>query len=199
MPPVNPIALAAGVLKAGAGVFQMHKAGRLLKKAGPYPQEQMPDEILQNQRTAQGLAGGGMPSEQYNQAMRNIQRQQVSAIRYANGRQSGLAALPSVYRTTNDAMGNLDATNAGMRIANQKYLIGVNNSVAGWKHNLFDLNTRQDWQRKYNYAMALKGQGWQNLAGGLDSLAAGASGLFGKGKGSTAQLPGQGVNPLQPV
>lgn len=151
-----------------------------------YPTETIPEEVLQNQNQANQMAATGIPQEQYNKSMRDIQRQQLTALRFANSRRGGLMALPALSQQTNDATLNLNAADADARIGNQRYAQQVNNQVAGWKSNLFDKNVRQKYDRDYNYNMSLLGMGNQNLFGGVDKGIAGLSelgaGLFGGGR-----------------
>lgn len=158
-----------GQIKSIVGLIQSRKASKLLKGL-QYPVETLPDEYAQNQRMAQNMASTGLPSEQYNLAMKNIQRQQVAALRSANDRRGGLAVIPGILQGTNDATLNLDAQNAAARMNNQRNLMTVNNQVASVKRDLYDKNIRQKYLRDYAYAMGLKGMGNQNMFGGLDQM-----------------------------
>src|ERR1044071_5652061 len=109
-----PLMAVAGGLQALSGLFGLDAASKQRKEANrflkntPYPTETMPDEYAQNQNLATTMAATGLPSEQYQMAMKNIQRQQVSALRAANDRRGGLSVLPSILQGTNDATLNLD-------------------------------------------------------------------------------------------
>lgn len=195
---IDPLSLATGATTQGLGALirliggggQRREARKLLRD-NPYPDETVPDEIYKNQNIAENNAAVGMPSEQYNQAMRNIQRQQVAALRAAQDRRGGLIALPSILQGTNDATLDLDAKDAEMRREAQKELMSANNNVAEWKDKVWDWNTRQKYLQNYQYAMSLLGAGNQNFTAGLDQ-GVGALGslmqLFGNNRnnGSTA-------------
>jgi len=176
--PANNNLLAAGASAASGliggitGLIQMGK-GRKLLNSLQYPTETIPDEYLQGQNQANQMAQQGLPSEQYNQAMRNIQRQQLAALRYSNDRRGGLAVIPQIIQGSNDATLNLDAQSAAMRLQNQRYAIGEGNLVGGIKRDIFDKNIRQKYNRDYGYGMSLLGTGNQNFVGGLDKLATG--------------------------
>jgi len=192
---------ASGLISGITGLIQKGKANKMLKKL-QYPTESMPNEIIQNQRLAQTRAAEGLPSEQYNQAMKNIQRQQLMALRGAHDRRGGLGSLSAIQQGTNDSTLNLDVANAQQRLANEGQLMNVNNQVAGWKSRLFNSNVRDKYNRDYNYAMGLLGMGNQNLVGGIDKISAGGLGLlsggggFGGGQGSEAQMfGGSGLSP----
>lgn len=177
---------AGGILQAGIGLIQRGQANKWLKK-NPQSEETMPAEIRQNQELARIRANTGLPQEQYNNAMRNIQRQQLMALRRSSDLGSGkaLSIIGGVNEQGNNAVGDLDARDAQMRVNNEGQLMEANSSLAGWKSRLFDSNVRQRWLRQYNQKMGELGSGNQNLTGGIDQIAAGgleygASGGFGR-------------------
>jgi hypothetical protein len=164
-----------GILSGIAGIGQRTKGNRLLKKIG---EETVPTELIENRNLAKQQAATGLPSEQYAKAMKSIQRQQLMALRGAHDRRGGLGILPIIQQTAGDASLNLDAADAQMKLANQRYAMGINERVGGFKNKI--------WERKYNYGMGLLGMGNQNLYGGLDKLGAGLgygiTGLRGGGR-----------------
>ncbi len=170
---IGGIGSAVGGLISGAiGLHQQHKAHKLLNSL-QFPTEQMPQEVLQNQAIAQQMANQGLPSEQYTKAMRDIQRQQMTAIRGANDRRGGLGLISQIQQGTDDATTNLNAQDAMMRNQNKKYLVGVNSDVANWKSKLFNNNQRAKYNQDYGYGMNLLGAGNQNFSNGLDALVGG--------------------------
>lgn len=185
-------AVAGGLIGGAVGFFQKKKGNQLLKD-NPRPTEIMPQEELQNKDQAETMALTGMPSEQYAQAQKNIQRQQTNAIASSDDRRGGLANIPAIAQQGMDAQANLDAQNGQMRNANRLNLQGVNNNVASWKDKLFDYNEKQKYEQNRQYAMSLIGAGNQNLYGGIDKLAgglvsyAGQGGFNGRGNSGAAQ------------
>lgn len=191
--------LAGGLIKGLVGGHQKREGKRLLNSL-QYPTEGLPSEITQNQVAAQQQAATGLPSEQYANAMKNIQRQQLFALKSAHDRRGGLGAIAGIQQGTNDATLNLDAKDAQMRLANQQNLQNVNNQVAGWKSRLFNYNVRDKYNRDYQYGQNLVGYGNQNQFAGLDQGIAGIGqigiGLFGKGK-SNNNNDFSGYNPAR--
>lgn len=171
-----------------SGYFQRKAAKKLLAQ-NPYPTEGMPAEELANQQIAEGAATQGMPSEQYQQAQRNIQRNQAAQIAATAMAPGGAARnIGAIQQGSNDANANLIAQSAEMRRQNISQLLGVNSQVASWKDKLFDWNQRQKYIQNYNYGMSLLGQGNQNLMKGADKLVGTAAGStssdsFGGGGG----------------
>lgn len=185
----------SGLLSTGIGLIQRGQANRWLKR-NPDPVENMPSEIKRNQGLAEIRANTGLPQEQYNNAMKNIQRQQLLSLRRASdfGGGKALAILGGLNQQGNDAVGNLDAADAGMRVDNEGRLMAANNNVANWKSQLFDRNVRQKWLRQFDQNMSQLGAGNQNIVGGVDKIASaglgyGASGGFGRSRRSAYGTP----------
>lgn len=175
--------LASGLMQAGGGLigaigglFQKHQANKILNGL-TYPTESMPNEISQNQRIAQGMASG-MPSEQYNQAMNNIQQQQMTALRGAQDRRSGYGMVSNIQNNTNQATGQLNSQNAQMAFKGKQALMGANSQSAQWQDKLYENNKLNPYMQKWNYGNSLLGAGNQNLFGGLDKITAGAGMAF---------------------
>lgn len=174
--------IAGGLIGGVTGYLQKRKAKKLLQAAGEQPLYNIPQEILRNQKTAELNAQEGMPSQQYNNAMKNIQESQRNALSSSTDRRSALMALPGIQRAANNAYGNLDSQSAQIRRQNQQTLYNVGNTTAGYRDKAWNTNELQPWQRKYNYGMQLMGTGNQNLTGGIDKLASGAGLLVGGGR-----------------
>lgn len=171
--PWGGIAQGVGGLISGISGLVQRARGRRLLKSLQYPTEAIPQEVLQNQQLAQLRANTGLPSEQYNQAMQNIQRQQMTALNSSNDRRGGLSLLAGLQQGANDATLNLDVSNAKARLANQSQLMSANTQVANWRDKIWQNNVKDKYNRDYNYAMSLLGQGGQNEVSGLDKLATG--------------------------
>lgn len=165
--------VAGGLIGLGTGYFQKRKAKGILKEAGEQPLYNIPQEILRNQKQAELNAQEGMPSQQYNNAMKNIQRAQTNALSGSLDRRSALMALPRIQQQATDAYGNLDAQDANMRMKNQQTLYNIGNTTAQYRDKEWNTNKMQPWQRKYNYGMQLLGAGNQNFTSGLEKLVGG--------------------------
>jgi len=180
---------ASGLISGITGLFQKHKANKLLSRLNR-PQYTIPNEIMQNQKQAELNARQGLPSEQYQQGMQNIARQQNTALQRASDRRGGLLAVAGTQQMGNDATLNLDVANANARLKNQNTLYGVNNQVAGYKDKAFNINQMQPYQQDRQYALGLLGAGNQNLTGGIDKIASGALMGIGGNKGQGSQWTG---------
>lgn len=181
-----------------AGLLQRRKAKKLL--AGlTQPVYSTANEILQNQKRAELAANEGLPSQQYNNAMKNFKNNQANVLASAMDRRSALMALPKILQQTNMATGNLDAQDAAARQQNQRILYGINSEVGQYRDKEFQLNKMNPYQRDYNYAMGLLGAGNQNLISGVDKLFAGGgqllSGSGGNGLYSSSSSKGSPSKP----
>lgn len=176
--------LVGGLVKGLFGGGQKRKGKKLLDSL-QYPTESIPQEEIENQNLARQQAATGLPSEQYANAMKNIQRQQLTALRGAHDRRGGLGLIGGIQQGTNDATLNLDTADARQKIANQNNLMNVNNRLAGWKDKIWQNNVKEKYNRDYSYGMGLLGAGNQNVASGIDQglsgIGRGLSGLFGSG------------------
>lgn len=180
---------ASGIIGSITGLIQQGKANKILKRL-QYPTQSIPNEVLRNQKIAENVANTGLPSEQYNNAMKNIQRQQMMAYRAAADRRGLLGSLSGIVRSGADATANLDAADAQARQRNQQVLMSQNANVGNWKNRIWENNVRDKYNRDYNYAMSLRGAGNQNFTGGLDKIA-GSAAMFG-GQGGFNNLFGGG-------
>lgn len=179
------IQIAIGVVGTATSLIvggsQRRKARKELNKLNAdKPIETMPEEIKQSQELANLRAKTGLPSEQYNMAQKNIQRQQQRALRGAADRKMGLAMLPYLDDNANRAMEKLDANNANARRENERTLLDVNTQVGNWKKGLYDRNVRQIWNRNFDYNMGLLGQANDNIMQGINSGINVAGGIAGK-------------------
>lgn len=178
---------ASGIFSGIVGLGQKRKAKKLLASLHR-PNYEIPNEVLQNQKRAEMAANEGLPSQQYNQAMQNIQRQQSRGLTAAGSRRGALMALPGLQQQANDSLLGLDVKDAQARMANQQHLYGINSQLAGYKDKQWDINKMQPYQRDYNYGMNLMGQGNQNLYGGIDKLLGGAGQMIDSGGQTGAQI-----------
>lgn len=169
--------IASGIFSGIVGLSQKRKARNALANLHR-PEYEIPNEVLQNQKMAQMAAAQGLPSEQYNQAMQSIQRQQNRGLAAATSRRGALMALPGIQQQANDALLNLNVKNAQARMANRQQLYGINNQVAGYRDKAFQINKMQPYQQDYNYNMDLLGMGNQNFYSGIDKLLGGGGQLL---------------------
>lgn len=175
------IGTAVGALVgAGYGLYSgLHQKSeaRKMMQSNPYPTQPVPQGIQQNATQANRMALQGLPSAQYQEAMKNIQRQQAGAIIGAQSRRSGMDTIGSTNQSTNDAYQQLSAQDAAARRQNIQTAYGQNQALGQYQNQAFDWNQKARYQQNYSYSMALLGSGNQNLTRGIDMGAAGLTRL----------------------
>lgn len=172
------------VIGAGVGALaglvvgnKQKKEAEALLKNTKYPTYTTPTEILTNQKLARMRAAVGLPSEQYKMALQNIDRNKNAAMRAAQDRRTGQGAVATAQQSANDATLNLDVNNAQARIQGERQLMAANSDVANHRDTAWAWNTQNKYNKDYNYAMAMKGYGNQNIMAGIDSLGVAAANL----------------------
>jgi hypothetical protein len=186
--------MAGGLLSGITGFFQRRKAKKELSKLHR-PEYTIPEEITRSQKMAEMAANEGLPSQQYNQAMQKIQRNQANAVAAATDRRSALMALPRIQQQANDASLNLDSMDAQARMNNLKTLYSVSGQTAGYKDKAFHINKMQPYTQNFNYYNSLLAAGNQNLLAGADKILGGATSiLFGSGGGNGGQNRGMSAS-----
>lgn len=174
------IAVSAGIGATGLGVslYKSIKQGSeasAINKNNPRPTYQIPDEYKQNYLMAQHMAQTGIPTQQYNNQLNSINRNQAGAIGALGQSANPSGGLASIVRAGDDANNKLNGQDATARQANQRYAIGQNGilgqqELAAQQYNKFD-----KYSENFNKAAALQGASNQNLQAGLG----GASQLAG--------------------
>lgn len=174
-----------------SGLLQNRRANRLASETVA-PTTEISPEVLENQALARQMSLVGLPQEQYNLALQNINRNRGGALRAAatSGRPSSIA---SILRASDDAVARLDAQNAAARMANQRALMGANTAVANDRNRVFNWDVNQ-----YNAALqqiaGMRRAGTSNVFGALGLLSnmytmGGWNGLLGRQSGQYQRYP----------
>ena len=168
IPAAVPIALAGaqalfGGIQAGIGASKLKNLNR--------PTYTVPEEIKKNLSESELMALEGLPAEQKQQYIQNIQRSQQTAMKGLETRKAGLAGIPALLQSQNDAFTNLLTMDATQKLQNKMLVQQNRNTLAGYKDKEFDINKMQPYQEKSAEAQALIGSGVQNIFGGLDQAA----------------------------
>ena len=173
--------LVGAALKGTAAGAQRKEARKIMQKIGEMPPETIAPEMLENKTQAQIGAQTGLPSEQYNLAMKNIQRQQMQAINGAQNRRMAASLLPSIQAATNDSTLKVDANNAATRMGNRRTLMDVNNRIGVRRGQIHSNYLQNYYIPNLNYARSLNGAGYQNAIAGVDQGVSGIASFIGGG------------------
>ena len=191
------IGAAIGLGSIVSGIFRGAKARRL-EKQNPYPTATVDANIATNQALAQQRARVGLPSEQYNYGLQNIQRNQAGALSAAmtSGRPVNIASL---LGQTNQATMQLDAQNAQARMNNQMVEMQANEALAAENQRVWQWNKANRYQQMAQRVAQLRSAAQQDIFGGIGALGQmAAGGVFGKvdsgsgGGGGLSSLFGNG-------
>lgn len=155
--------------KMTSGLFQGMKARRI-ERNNVRPIQQVQSEYFKNVADAEQMARIGMPQQQYNQGLQNIQRNQSGVLGALSRSANPNAGLQSLLRASNDATMNLDVQNALQRNQNRRGLMQQRGILAGQKQNAFDWNEKSKYLAKVAEAQALRGAGAQNLMGAFGDV-----------------------------
>jgi hypothetical protein len=153
----------AGIVSKGiSSIVQSGKAKRL-EKANPFVEENANPLFAKNAAIAENMARTGMPQQQYNNALNNINRNQAGVLTMfgrAGARRGGLA---SILRGSNDATLNLDAQDAATRANNQRFSIGQNQALAQEQNRVWNWNKREKFLMLTAKSEASRGAANQNM------------------------------------
>ncbi len=141
---------------------------------------------------AQRTALEGLPDEQKQAYIDNLQRVAQYELSEQGTRNGGLAGVATTGQQMIDANKDLLTADANARRDNQRYLGTVQSEHAGYTDKAFEYNKDAPYKALVTAASANQGAGIQNISRGLNSAAStlAASSLYG-GTGDTGM-----VNPI---
>ncbi|MCW3111366.1 MAG: hypothetical protein JWQ09_5872 [Segetibacter sp.] len=188
------VAVGIAGVSAGAkiisGISQKHQANQI-EKNNIRPVQSVDPAYQQNVNQATQMAQEGMPSQQYNNSLNNIGRNQSGGLMALGRSANPSAGIASIVRAGNDATNSLDAQSAGMRNQNILNLMRQRNILSQQRQNAFDYNNKDKYSENLAKSQAYLGAGNQNINSGLNEVGSvGATMLSGKMKGSA----GSGFN-----
>lgn len=171
----------------GKGIAQGAQANKI-DKNNPRPSYEIPQEYINNVNMARQMAEVGLPQQQYNNQLNNINQNQAAGLQVLNNSANPGAGVVSAIRAADAATNTLNAQDAAARQANQRFYIGQNTALGQQKlaqqqYNKFDKYTEQ-----FNKAAALRGAANQNVQNGVNALSTTAMNLYDY-RGNTGNDP----------
>lgn len=163
--PLIPLAIAG---QAAYGLFQKAKGNKLARNL-VRPIQTVQNEFIENAANAENMSRVGMPTQQYNNSLNNIQRNTNAGLRMSS--RLGGGNIASIVRAQNDATMGVDAQDANTRIANQRFAINQKGILGAQKQAAFDWNQKGSYLEKLAEAQSLKGAGTQNIGGAMNTAA----------------------------
>ena len=174
MEPITVAMLASAAVSAGTGIYQSARAKKMAK-ANPRPVYEVPEEMKAALSDAERLALEGLPAEQKQQYIENIQRANQSALRASSDRKGGLAGIGAMHQNELDQYRNLLAMDSQARTANQRNLQSVRQDMASIRDKEFRLNKYNPFLQAQQDARNLQAAGMDNLMQGVQQ------GIYGLG------------------
>lgn len=169
MPLGGTIIAGASLLYGAYNTFSQEKKADDLQKSLKNPIDQIPQEFYQNRELARQMAEIGMPSQQYNNNVNNINQNQATAISAAQKTNNPSSAIAAITRQSNQAKGKLDAEDAQARQNNQRYFIQENSQLGKRKDEQEQANVFDPYTRDFNQMQAYRGSAQTGLNNLLNS------------------------------
>jgi hypothetical protein len=153
-------------VKTGTGIAQ-YLQGRKALRNTKRPMREIPREVIANLNQAQVQALEGMPEEQRNLFIQDMQRGQQQAVRGLSDRRAGIAGIPQLYQGELDSLNRLAMQDSAMRLQNQNLLTAQRAEMGRQRDTQFQLNEYEPFLNKMRMAEGLIGSGMQNAMGGI--------------------------------
>lgn len=164
----------AGAVALGGTIYQGIRARKAKKKAEQLAAEgrALDDsrEFTKNQQLAEQVANlGGMSSQEYQNALQGIQRNQAAALSALGSKRSAIGGISRLVQASNDAQANLDARNAAVSRANKitgtQMQMQANQAKAARRAAQLNRDFFQPSQEATAESQALTGAAIQNAMG----------------------------------
>lgn len=165
---------AGGTATMLLGLNQYYKGKKMLKN-NQRPTYSIPDEVRQNLTQAQQDALQGLPEEQRQMFLSNIQRGSAMGLNQLSGRKAGIAGVAALNQNQNDAYANLLSMDSQARMQNKGILMNQRQNMADYKDQAFQINKLNPYYEKQAEGLAMKGAGMQNLANGYQIAGSGSA------------------------
>lgn len=186
MEPVTIAMLASAAVSAGTGVYQSMKAKKMADQS-QRPTYEVPEEMKAAMSDAERLALEGLPQEQKQQYVENIQRANQSALRAQSDRKGGLAGIGAMHQNELDQYRNLLAMDAQARRQNQQNLQGMRGKMATIRDQEFKINKYNPYLQEQQDIRDIQAAGMQNIMTGVQQSISGL-GAANQGASQVSQL-----------
>lgn len=153
----------AGVAIEGYQAISQNAKANSLQKSLKNPIDEIPPEFFANREIARQMAQIGLPSQQYNNSVNNINSNQAAALATAQNSNNPAGAIQGILGQTNRAKANLDAEDAQARENNQRYFIQENSQLGHRKDQQEQANVFDPYTRDFNLMQSYRGASQQNL------------------------------------
>jgi len=167
------ISAGVGLLSSGIKSFfgrSQYRKGKEAMETLERPEYEIPPEVAANLTAAELAAMEGLPAEQKQAYVENIQRATGFAMGSLQDRGLGVAGASGIFQQQSDAYRNLLGMDVAARRQGQQNLAQARLTSAGFKEREQDINLFQPYMQDYMAAQSMMGAGMQNIAGGLQDI-----------------------------
>lgn len=151
------------------------------------PKYEIPEEVKQNLSAAQQDALQGLPEEQRQMFLSNLERGTAMGLNASATRRGGLAGVAALNQNQNDAYGQLLSMDAAARMQNKGALMQQRQNMADYKDQAFQFNTVDPYYEGIARKQARTAALFQNLNNAA-SMGMGGMGSMGGKQASTGTV-----------
>lgn len=183
------IGAAVGLGKAVMGGVQARKAKKALENL-ERPTYEVPEGIKQNLSQAKLDALEGLPAEQKQQAINNMNRTMAAGLASGASRKGGLAGVGGAMQAQTDAFSGMISADAVARQQNKQGLAQANTAMAGYEDQAFQMNEMDPYNQELGALQGQSAAGQQTMYSGIDDIAGAASMGVGNAQLGSTATPG---------
>lgn len=156
--PLGGLIIGGASLLYGVGkdISNSNKANNIEKNLKT-PTDVIPQEFYQNREIARQMAQIGIPQQQYNNNLNNINQTQAGALNAVSNSANPGAGIAAIVRQGDQAKNTLDAEDAQARATNQRYFLQQNDKLAARKDQQEQTNVFDPYTRDFNQMQAYRG------------------------------------------
>lgn len=181
--------LIGGVLGAGLGVYQAY--GQDDEKR---PEYNVPDSVKKSLTVAQMRALEGMPEEQRQLFLQNLDRGTQYGLKQLGDRRAGISGVAELNQQRNDALLGLNAQDAQIRSGNQRDYMNQLNTMGEYQDQAFQINKLAPYYEGQAQNQAQMGANVQNIGNSISGLASTYGNNGSYRRGNTSPYAGYGAN-----
>lgn len=178
---------AASTTAALAGVQYFVNKKNIKRDEKNRPKYVVPPEVAQGLTLAQHQALEGLPEEQKQQYISNLQRSGAFSLSQNESRAGGLNNIAAINANQNQGYANLLSEDSAARYERQQRVYGQLQNVADYKGQEFQLNTLNPYYEHIAARNANNGALFQNLGKSAQIASQGMS--YGKSSNNSGNTP----------
>jgi len=137
-----------------------------VKKKPIIPEADIPDEVFQNLSDAEYWSMIGMPPEQREMAVEDIQRSSASALSRSKDRRGGMGLISRIQQGETEGYRGVSELDTSMRVRNINRLSTARDRVAEERNRADDINRQIKFDERTERNQLI-GSGIQNVMGAL--------------------------------